>query len=195
MAAQRRLVITGPECTGKSQLAIQLGEALRVPVVPEFSRTYAEQVGRPLTADDVEPIARGQMAAEDATRATSALLVLDTDLVSTCVYAAHYYGAVPSWIEEEARRRLGDLYLLASPDIPWIADGIRDQPQQREQIWEAFRSRLTSFGATVLPIAGLGPVRMQHALAAVRGWRAAHHGDEVGTDSGVDDASSSRVMR
>jgi hypothetical protein len=89
-------------------------------------RHYAEQVQRPLTAADVTPIARGQLAAEALALAQWREtwgpvaewppLVLDTDLVSTTVYAEHYYGACPAWIMAEARERLAPLYLLCEPD-------------------------------------------------------------------------------
>lgn len=207
MSTPRRLVVIGPESTGKTTLAQQLGAWLQAPVVPEFAREHAARVARPLTADDVEPIARGQVAAEDLAHARAIprpgpaatprpgpasvseprsgtqrrvtptpahdLVVLDTDLVSTTVYAEHYYGHTPPWILEAARERLGALYLLTAPDLPWEADGIRDQPRARRQLHQAFGRRLQELGACVLPVSGAGPVRLEVAMAAVRGWRAA----------------------
>ena len=183
-----RVVVTGSESTGKTTLARQLAEALGTSWVPEYARTYAEQVQRPLTDADVVPIARGQAAAEDAAiadwRATWAQhplarisvadappLVLDTDLVSTTVYAEHYYGACPPAVLQEARERLAPLYLLCLPDLPWHPDGVRDQPAARRQLHDAFVARLREFGARVLPVEGSGATRLQVALAAVRGWK------------------------
>src|SRR5262245_44839117 len=131
--ATRPLVVTliGSESTGKTTLAALLGRHFACPWVAEAARAYVEGRKAPLTAADVEPIARAQMAAEDAGRAAAErLLVLDTDLVSTAVYARHYYGSCPAWIEREARARLADLYLLHHPDVPWVADGpYRDRPK------------------------------------------------------------------
>lgn len=181
--AVTRIVVTGGESTGKTTLARQLAEALGAPWVPEFSREYAERIGRPLAAGDVEPIARGQMAAVDAAvmalrqraagEAAPLLLVLDTDLVSTTVYADHYYGATPAWIMDAARERCADLYLLCAPDLPWEPDGVRDRPSARAEIHARFAERLRALGATVLPVSGAGESRLAVALAAVRGWRAA----------------------
>lgn len=178
-----RVVITGGECTGKTTLAEQLGAAFNAPWVAEYARGYAASVGRPLTASDVESIAHGQMAAEDAAeeRVKSAapgiysprLLFLDTDLVSTTVYAEHYYGATPEWVTNEARARKGDLYLLCAPDLYWEGDGIRDLPEAREDIHRQFAARLRELGVTVLLVEGQGVQRFNVALAAVRGWRAA----------------------
>jgi NadR type nicotinamide-nucleotide adenylyltransferase len=178
-----RVVVTGSECTGKTTLAGRLAEVLRVDWVPEYSREFAASVDRLLTSEDVAAIARGHMARADAAASAAAhaerpYLVLDTDLVSTCVYAEHYYGACPSWIGESARQRLADLYLMADIDLPWEADGIRDMPHARQVVQRRFARRLHALGATVLPVSGLGEARVANALAALRGWRAARSAAE-----------------
>src|SRR5215204_5153705 len=98
----RRVVVTGSECTGKTTLAARLALHFGCLWVPEFSRQYAHHAARELTADDVEPIARGQRESERRIAAAADnLLILDTDLLSTVVYSRHYYGACPGWIEQE----------------------------------------------------------------------------------------------
>ena len=167
-----RIVITGPECTGKTTLAASLATAIGAPWVPEASRAYAGRVareGRGLTARDVSPIARAQLAAEDAALAGApALVVLDTDLLSTVAYAEHYFGLDVAWINEAARARRGDLYLLCAPDIPWEADGVRDRPAAREEMFALFQRVLRRSGANVTGVRGLGPARLDAALRAVR---------------------------
>ena len=93
--------------------------------------------------------------------------------MSTVVYAEHYYGGCEPWILEAARARLGALYLLGENDLPWLPDGVRDQPLARAELRERFIARLDALGARVLPVGGRGARRLEHALAAVRGWRAA----------------------
>lgn len=133
----------------------------------EFCRGYQDTLGRPLHEGDVEPIARGQIAEADAAEPGAAgLLVLDTDLVSTVVYARHYYGACPAWVEEAARERRGDLYLLCAPDLPWEADGQRDRGDRREEMHVLFAGTLAEVGATVSVVAGPGPGRVRSAIAA-----------------------------
>lgn len=167
-----RVVVTGPECTGKTTLAEALAGAIGAPWVPEASRAYAGRValeGRALTAGDVEPIARAQVAAEDAALAGAPpVVVLDTDLLSTVAYADHYYGRHVPWIDGAARERRGDLYLLCAPDIPWEPDGVRDRPVARDEMFALFQRVLRRFGATVAEVRGLGPARLDAALAAVR---------------------------
>lgn len=166
-----RIVVTGSEGTGKTTLARRLAEHFASPFVPEFARSYAETIGRPLDAGDVEPIARGQIALEDSViRAGDHLTILDTDLVSTVVYARHYYGGVPSWLTDAARTRLADLYLLLDTDIEWQADEIRDQPHARAEIQTKFRDLLRAFEARVADIRGRDDERFSLARRAIEAW-------------------------
>lgn len=166
-----RIVVTGSESTGKTTLAREIAAALQTVWVPEYSRTYAETIGVPLSAATIEPIARGQIAAEDAAEpSANDVLVLDTDLVSTTVYAEHYYGSCPRWIMIAARERLGDLYLLADIDLPWKADGVRDRPAARAQVQQSFVDRLSDFGARVASVTGTEGDRLATALDAIALW-------------------------
>jgi NadR type nicotinamide-nucleotide adenylyltransferase len=143
----RRICLIGPESTGKSELAARAERELGATWVREYAREYAERragFSPPLTAADVEPIARGEIANLD--RASGDVIVLDTDLISTVVYARHYYGHCPAWIEEEARRRRADLYLLLDTDIAWRPDPARDAGgDEREDLFDAFRGALDEF--------------------------------------------------
>ena len=175
-----RIVVTGSESTGKTTLAGWLAQSLATIWVPEHSRAYAERVNRSLTASDVEPIASGPLRDEEAGiaawRARFAAqeapppLFLDTDLVSTTVFAGHYYGSCPAWIMSAARARLGDLYLLCATDVVWVADGVRDREDERAVLDAAFRARLRDVGADVEEVSGSSPQRLAQALAAVDRW-------------------------
>lgn len=164
-----RVCLVGPECTGKTTLAEELSVYFNAPWVPEFAREYAEAVGRELTEDDVEPIARGEMALLDGawergrlarrppageTPAFPGLLIFDTDLISTVVYARHYYGSCPEWIEREAQARKADLYLLLDIDLPWVPDSLRDSATPRESLYVKFAQTLKNYDANVVTITG-----------------------------------------
>lgn len=167
-----RIVVTGSESSGKTTLAHDLATHFNSLWVREQSRSYAESAKRSLNAEDVSPIASQQIAAEDAALADARRrgdnwLFFDTDLISTVVYARHYYGACPAWIEAEAFARRGDLYLLAEIDIPWEPDGIRDRPNEREPLDKAFRDAMTEFKVNVRHVRGLGEHRLASALKAI----------------------------
>ena len=170
-----RVVLIGPECTGKTWLAGELAAHYGVPSAPEHAREYVERHGTALTYADVEAIGRGQRAGEDAAIARAEaqgapLVVLDTDLVSTVVYSRHYYGDCPRSIEADAARRLADLYLLHHVDVEWVADGRqREQPERREELFERFRLALAGLGARVAEVAGPWDERRRRAVEAVSG--------------------------
>lgn len=160
-----RICLIGPECTGKTQLAQRLAHELGTTCVPEYAREYAERHGNSLTAEDVEPIARGEIANLD--RASGDILVLDTDLLSTVVYARHYYGSCPAWIEDEAGARRADLYLLLDTDIPWQPDAARDAcDDAREDLFDAFRAALDEFETRWEIVSGEGEERWRQLRRA-----------------------------
>jgi len=163
-----KVVLTGSESTGKTELARQLGDHFAAPVAEEFVRDYAAERGGKLGFDDHGPIAHGQMASENAAiAAAKGLVLLDTDLVSTVVYCEHYFGRCPAWIEKNARARAGDLYLLLKPDIPWIADGVRDRGHRRDEMHDLFKAKLVEMRLRYVDISGDRDERFSLAVRAI----------------------------
>jgi NadR type nicotinamide-nucleotide adenylyltransferase len=164
-----RIAVTGSECTGKTTLATSLARHFRVPLVPEAAREFVRLHQRPPVAGDVGTIARMHLASvARAGTARPALLVLDTDLLSTLVYGQHYYGATPAWIDAELRRRPADLYLLADTDVPWIADGAqRDRGQRRDEMQSLFRAALEKRELPFVTVRGAPDARLCAGVAAV----------------------------
>lgn len=171
-AVLKRVVITGSECTGKTTLAARVATHFGVQYVPEFVRRYAEQKGAPVEAVDHWPIAHGQVAEQDAAlaRAVAAshpLLVLDTDLVSHVTYCHHYTGGCDAGIEQLARARVADHYLLLNIDVPWQPDGVRDRGDRREEVHGAFIDTLERFGAPYTLVSGSWDERLATALRVI----------------------------
>jgi len=168
-----RVVLIGPESTGKTRLASDLARHYGVPWSTEYAREYVRQKGTSVQYPDVDAIGRGQQMGEDRALARAIglgapLLILDTDLVSTLVYSRHYFGECPRWIEPEARQRLGDLYLLHHVDVDWVADGSqREQPGRRTELFEEFRATLEGLKAQVDEVRGGWDERARHAIECV----------------------------
>lgn len=164
-----RVVVTGSECTGKTTLAHTLAERYGTVCVPEYARRFVVEKGTAPDFEDVETIARGQIALEDEHAASAPrLLIQDTDLLSTVVYSAHYYSDCPGWIELALRERAADLYLLAGIDVPWVPDGNqRDRGDRREEMQDLFRSALVVRGFRFAEIRGSPDERLILAASAV----------------------------
>lgn len=163
-----KIVLYGPESTGKSTLAKQLAEHYHTVYVPEYSRIYAEAKllqGELLTESDVMPIAEGQMRLENewAPKANK-ILICDTDLLETKVYSEAYYNGVCNpELEKYAIANRYDLYFLTYIDIPWKADNLRDRPHEREVMFEAFESALKRYKKPYVLLKGSMNERLQLA--------------------------------
>jgi NadR type nicotinamide-nucleotide adenylyltransferase len=168
----KHVVLIGSESTGKTTLAERLARHYGVSWVPEFVRDYAATKGSALDASDVDAIARGQLAREDEYRSRAMsrnerLLIGDTDLLSTVVYAGHYYGRAPDWVTDAARRRRPDLYLLLDIDLPWTPDPQRDRGHLRPEMHALFRAAVEASGTPFVLISGDSSARFESACAAI----------------------------
>ena len=167
----KRVVVTGSESTGKTELARKLAKHFGAELVPEFVREFAEARNGVITFADHGPIARGQIELEDshadAARREGRIVIQDTDLLSTVVYCEHYFGGCPEWIVQTARERRPDLYLLCEIDVPWVADPVRDRGHMREEMQALFRAAVASSGAPVAVVEGTWSDRWSTAVARV----------------------------
>ncbi len=142
-----KIVFYGPESTGKSTLVKALAAYFDAVYVEEYARIYAENKAHKsmkLTKEDVLPIAIGQMSAENKQyERADKLLICDTDLLETMVYSEYYYkGFCPDTVKLYAYKNSYDLYFLTYIDVPWKADGIRDEPSHRTQLFNRFQQVL-----------------------------------------------------
>lgn len=162
-----RIVLTGAECTGKTSLASALSGYYGEPWTMEYVRQYVDEVGRGLMPEDVEPIARGQLALEDSALGRAERFILhDTNLLSTILYSNHYFGIQMNWLNDEFLRRDYALYLLCSPEgIEWTPEpGQRDSPEARTVLYKKFKESLQ---------------RLQLPYVSLRGTRDARFGQAV----------------
>lgn len=165
-----KVVVIGPESTGKSTLSEQLAAHYQTVWVQEFARQYLEELPRPYEQQDLLTIAEGQLALEDklATQANR-LLVCDTDLHVIKVWSEHKYGTCDPRILEQIANRPYDLYLLTYIDIPWEEDPQREYPDpaMREYFYNIYKDLVVASGVPWLEIKGSFEERKSLAVAAV----------------------------
>ncbi len=143
-----KVVLYGPESTGKTTLAKQLAEHYNTLWVPEYMREYLQkkwdQEKKLVSKEDLLPIAEGQMKLEiKASGKVKNLLICDTNLLELKVYSEYYYnGFCPPEIKKEATKNKYSIYFLTYIDTPWDPDILRDRPNNREEMFRIFEAEL-----------------------------------------------------
>ncbi len=166
----KRIVVIGPESTGKSTLSEALAKALNTVWVPEYARGYIEALNRPYNEQDLLAIAKGQVAQEDLIAgAANRILVCDTDLYVIKVWSEHKYGRCNSEILKLIAKRKYDLYLLTDIDLPWQYDPQREHEDaaMRRYFHTIYKEICAESGAPFAEINGDYSQRLQQALHAV----------------------------
>jgi nicotinamide riboside kinase len=162
----RHIVLTGPESSGKTTLALALGEALDCAVVPEFARTYLQYLGRPYTPADLDTIERGQLAWETWHKTqpnATDYIVSDTDQTVLAIWRK-----VLKINTLKVPDVTGRIYFLCAPDIPWEPDPLREHPNGRARLFEAYQTLLDQTGANFYILRGTPQERLQYALWFIR---------------------------
>lgn len=168
----KKIVLYGPESTGKSTLSRKLAQHYQTISIPEFAREYLQSLfdvnGHICTLEDIMPIAIGQRNAENnATMLNPKLLFCDTDVLETLVYSQIYFDTVPDELVNAVLDSQYDLYLLMDIDVPWQKDDLRDKPNDRKEIYQAFENALLRFNKKYVKISGLENQRLLNAINAV----------------------------
>ncbi|MGX5818208.1 AAA family ATPase [Chitinophaga lutea] len=166
----KKIVVIGPESTGKSTLSAQLAEHYGTLWVPEFARAYLENLGRPYGQHDLLTIAKGQLQAEDeAARHANGMVICDTDLYVVKVWSEAKYGECDPAILQLIAGRRYDLYLLTYIDIAWEDDPLREHPAPEERLYfyNIYRDIVMNSGVPWADIRGGYEEREKKAIAAV----------------------------
>ena len=167
----KKIVVIGPESTGKSTLSQQLANELKTLWVPEYGRRYLEELGREYNEDDLLQIARGQIAQEDALAAkANKFLICDTDLHVVKVWSESKYGRCHKWILEEIAKRTYDLYMLTYIDVRWEDDPLREHPEevQRHYFYNIYADIVQQSGLPWIDVRGNMQERLTLAKDAVQ---------------------------
>jgi NadR type nicotinamide-nucleotide adenylyltransferase len=161
----KRIAFIGPESAGKTTLCQRLAVHYETVYVPEYSRTYMENLSRDYRYEDVALCAKEQMKAEDKLLVGAIrFLFCDMELINYKIWFEDKFKKIPPWLEEEIAKRKYDLYLLTAPDLPWIADPVRENPERRKYFFDLYLQELEQRKFPYRIIQGTGEARFSLAV-------------------------------
>jgi NadR type nicotinamide-nucleotide adenylyltransferase len=167
----KKVVIIGPESTGKSTLAEQLAAHYKTSWCAEYARQYLETNGPAYTYEDLLTIAKGQLALEDDTLAyaNNGLYFIDTNMYVMQVWCEYVFGKCHQYILDEINERRYDLYLFTNIDLPWVKDDLREYPDEgpRRELYCMYKEILTNQNTPWQEISGGYAERLQRGIDAV----------------------------
>ncbi len=189
----KKIVVIGPESTGKSTLCEQLAQHYETLWCPEFAREYLITNGKEYGFDDLLTIAKGQVALEEEyismvnnqwskvsekmfvnkNSQTSIhhapLLFVDTDMYVMKVWNEYVFNKCHQFILDEIVNRKYDLYLLCDVDLPWVKDDLREYPDEgpRKELYRIYKDLLINQETPWIEINGEYDERLQKAIDAV----------------------------
>ncbi len=144
----KKVVICGPESTGKSTLTQELASYFNTNYVSEYARDYLQNKWddkkEVCNKDDLIKIARGQVESENANIFNSNKLIFcDTNILTTIAWSkTHYDGFCDPWLVRQSKLLKYDYYLILNIDTPWIKDDLRDRPYERLEMFKAHKLEL-----------------------------------------------------
>ena len=162
------IVLTGPESSGKTTLAEQLSRELALPLVPEIAREYLAGMNGRYTEPDIYRMAILQFRHQQATRLQQPIVLADTDLLTYRIWLEVRFGSAASWLHALHRRSGPVYYLLCRPDLPWQPDPLRENPTDRDDLFERHLDLLQRESWPCAVIQGTGQERTESAWAAIR---------------------------
>ncbi len=172
----KKIVVIGPESTGKSFLCRQLAAYYKTLWVPEYARAYLLANGKEYTFEDLSTIARGQIKGEDAIILKAKDLgqnknpvFIDTDLYVMKVWSEFVFNKCENFILSGIATRSYDLYLLCNTDLPWEKDELREYPdlESRQRLFHHYKDAMINQDVPWVEISGDYEKRLALAIEAV----------------------------
>jgi HTH-type transcriptional repressor of NAD biosynthesis genes len=137
----KKICFYGPESTGKSTMAKKMAEMYQTEFVPEVARELI--TSNDFSVDDIIKIGFAQTERViEKSKVANKLLFCDTDLITTKIYSLHYLKEIPDVLNELEAKVVYDHYFLFSTDTPWVADGLRDLGDKRQEMFQIFKDAL-----------------------------------------------------
>lgn len=161
-----KIVLTGPESTGKTTLARQLAEHFQVPWVPEYARQYIDQLKRPYEQADLLSIAQTQWEQIQLGETQNPhFLICDTSMLVLKIWSEFKYASCDPWILNALDRQSVDLYVLCGAEIEWQADEQRENPDDRQDLYRIYLRELRALKRPFAELQGNQAERLNKAIA------------------------------
>lgn len=161
-----RVILTGPECTGKTTLTSYLGGRYNLPFADEYAREYLEKNGPRYDYPLLLELSRGHVFHQQSRVPPAAPVgVLDTDLTNYKIWCDIVYGKCHPEIERRMEQETTHVYLLCYPDLPWVADPLRESKDHLVALYEKHVSLLQKLGRPFNIVRGIGQARFRSAEA------------------------------
>ncbi len=163
-----KIIVSGPESTGKSVLSKYLANHYKGLWIPEFARDYVENLGRPYNQQDVLDIAGKQIEQFKQSYPDQKWVFFDTGLMITKVWFEVVYNNCPPWIDQELQTMKPDLVLLCYPDLEWIPDSVRENGgEMRFSLFNFYKENLRKLNCPYHVIRGESNYRFNNAIEAI----------------------------
>lgn len=161
----KKIVLTGPESTGKTSIATFLGNKFDVPVVKEYAVEYLQKTGGKYIYPDLVKIAHGQIENENeiSIKGNYPVIICDTDLITIKIWSEVRFNKVSRKITSIISKRHYDLYILCSPDIDWEYADFRENPDDRDYLFDLYENELIKMEKKYIVLRGVGEIRYQNA--------------------------------
>ncbi|HHH50044.1 MAG TPA: ATPase [Saprospiraceae bacterium] len=164
----QKIIITGPESTGKTTLAKQLAERFDGIWIEEYARTYIQKINRLYEEKDLLLIAQEQLRQMEAKEKTNPeYLFCDTGLLVLKVWSLYKYKRCDPWIVEKLAQQKVTLYFLCGIDVPWEFDVQREHPQQRTELYQIYKAELQKLKTPFVELSGNATERLNVASAII----------------------------
>jgi len=164
----KRIAITGPESTGKSELAEALAAHYQTVWVPEYAREYLDELHRAYNYEDILLIAKGQVKGEKEIRKkANRFLFVDTEMIVLKIWCEVKYGKCHPSILNRLSKQNYDLYLFTDIDLPWQPDPLREHPDKRRELFNLYLDELKKRNLPFEIVSGFGQKRLENAVMMI----------------------------
>lgn len=166
----KKIVVIGPESTGKSTLCAQLAEHYKTSWCPEFAREYLKEINGQYSFADLLNIAHGQLELENTMLPQAKnFYFIDTDMYVMKVWCEIVFENCHTWILKQIAKRQYDFYLLCDVDLPWVKDELREYPdlEFRRKLFNMYKDLLINQKTKWAEISGTDAQRLQMAVSII----------------------------